>query len=87
MNHSTLTELVGALVECAEPVTRLLDDVSFAIGPYDIDAGLGLLHDVLSPLACNLAERDLRAAIVVLEAATPLILENLALLSPVAETG
>ena len=78
MTSSNVTEFVDAVLECTAPITQALDHMLRAPGDPGIDAVLAtlrtLLCDVLSPLATH---DDLRAATAVLEATTPLIIENL----------
>jgi hypothetical protein len=84
---TALAELADALVECAAPLSQLLDQLAYELGAYDPGAVAGMLGELLTPVASLLSTRDLRAATVVLEAAAPLIAESVSLLSPLAEAG
>src|SRR4051812_10774946 len=79
-----LTPLVDALLECSIPITLILDQMSRSPtrpAPCEARAVLtALLNDVLEPLATILAPRDLRTTTAILEAAVPLIGENLFLI-------
>src|SRR3954447_4219874 len=76
-----LTQFVEALLECSIPITLILDQMSRSPtrpDPCEARAVLtALLSDVLEPLATVLAPRDLRTTPAVLEAAVPMIGENL----------
>jgi hypothetical protein len=78
-----LTELVGAVLECTAPVALIIDHMARAKAPAGVppatDVLRSLLRDVLAPLETMLGEDDLRTTTAVLQAAVPLIVENLLL--------
>src|SRR4051794_33972903 len=80
-----LTELVDAILECAAPITLILDHMARApTRPEPAEARMvlrDLLSDVLEPLATVLAPRDLRTTTAVLEATVPLMVEDLLLIT------
>ena len=78
-----LTELVGAVLECTAPVALIIDHMARAEAPPDVPPApavlRSLLCDVLAPLETMLGADDLRTTTAVLQAAVPLIVDNLLL--------
>ena len=78
-----LTELVGAVLECTAPVALIIDHMARAKAPAGVppatDVLRSLLRDVLTPLETMLGTDDLRTTTAVLQAAVPLIVDNLLL--------
>ena len=77
-----LAQLVDALLESTEPVTRILDDVDLSFEPPDPDEMRVILGSILAPLEQLYQPRDLLIATAVLEAVTPMILETRLLFDP-----
>jgi hypothetical protein len=78
MSDEPITDLVQAILEVTAPITQMLDHMMRAPGEPDINDVVKrmkhLLEDVLAPLETH---DDVRGATAVLEAAMPLILENI----------
>jgi hypothetical protein len=75
-----LTGFVNAVLECAAPVTQILDEVSCPSLAPDAEELRELLSGALAPLESLLCARDLLVATAVLEAAAPRLEESLMLL-------
>jgi hypothetical protein len=78
-----LTELAGAVLECAAPVALIIDHMGRTQAPAGVppatDVLRSLLRNVLAPLETMLGVDDLRTTTAVLQAAVPLIVDNLLL--------
>ena len=78
MSDQPITDLVQAILEVTAPITQMLDHMMRAPGEPEIDDVVKtmkrLLEDVLAPLETH---DHLREATAVLDAAMPLILENI----------
>jgi hypothetical protein len=81
--REALAELVGAVLECTAPVALIIDHMARAKAPAGVppatDVLRSLLRDVLAPLETMLDADDLRTTTAVLQAAVPLIVDNLLL--------
>jgi hypothetical protein len=78
-----VASFVDAMLECTAPITQILDHMVRAPDATDVDAAVPILRhllaDVLAPLGTVLAPRDLRTATAILEAAAPMICEDVLL--------